>query len=83
MARTLLFLDNMGLAVRGPPIHALFLYVNISESKDPITMKLGMGVFMGDLVKLPDLKKVWVPASGVYNLSAFEAISQKLKHLEY
>ena len=73
----------MGPAVRGPPIQALFLYVNISESKDPIVMKFGIEVLKGDLVKLPDLEKVWVPASGAYNLSAFEAISQKLRHLEY
>ena len=83
MARTLLFLDIVGPTVPGPPIQALFLYVNISESKDPITMKFGIGVLLGDLVKFPDLEKVWVPASGAYNLSAFEAISKKLKHLEY
>ena len=83
MARTLLFLDIVGPTVPGPPIQNLLLYVNISKSKDPITMKLGMRVLLGGLVKLPDLEKLWVPASGAYSLSAFEAISQKLKHLEY
>ena len=77
MARTLLFLDIVGPTVPGPPIQALLLYVNISKSKDLITMKLGMGVLLGGLVKLPDLEKVWVPASA-FNLSAFEAISQNL-----
>ena len=73
----------VGPTVPGPPIQALFLYVNISKSKDPITMNLGMRALLGGLVKLPDLEKVWVPASGACNSSAFEAISQKLKHLEY
>ena len=46
-------------------------------------MKFGMGLLLGGLVKFPDLEKVWVLASEAYNLSAFEAISQTLKHLEY
>ena len=47
----------MGPAVRGP-IQALFLFVPISKSKDPIVMKFGMGVLMGGLVKLSDLEKI-------------------------
>ena len=67
----------------GPTIEALFLKVNISESKDRMMMKFGMGVLLGGLVKLPGLEKIWVPTSGAYNLSAFKAVSQKLKHLEH
>ena len=65
MARTLLFLDIVGPTVPEPPIQALLLYVNISKSKDPITMKFCMGVLLSGLVKLPDLEKAWYRLRGL------------------